>query len=90
VCIKSSTYAHTYTHAYIHIHIRTHTHTHSHTHIHTHKHMHANNCTRSQVVGLEMDLPVIMISGNGDTETVLRGVTHGAVRVCVLFVYVWL
>jgi len=34
-----------------------------------------------QIVGLEMDLPVIMISGNGDTETVLRGVTHGAVRV---------
>ncbi|KAF5843520.1 CheY-like superfamily [Dunaliella salina] len=32
-----------------------------------------------EIVGLEMDLPVIMISGNGDTETVLRGVTHGAV-----------
>ncbi|GLC47016.1 hypothetical protein PLESTM_002009000 [Pleodorina starrii] len=31
-----------------------------------------------EVVGLEMDLPVIMMSSNGDTSNVLRGVTHGA------------
>lgn len=30
-------------------------------------------------VGLELDLPVIMMSSNGDTNVVLRGVTHGAV-----------
>ncbi|KAJ3695557.1 hypothetical protein LUZ60_000934 [Juncus effusus] len=29
-------------------------------------------------VGLEMDLPVIMLSANGDTKTVMKGVTHGA------------
>eukprot|EP00983_Pelagomonas_calceolata_P098935 1158402-Pelagomonas_calceolata.AAC.17 len=32
-----------------------------------------------------MDLPVIMVSGNGDTETVLRGVTHGATQMCRCF-----
>ncbi|PNH08582.1 Two-component response regulator ARR1 [Tetrabaena socialis] len=31
-----------------------------------------------EVVGLELDLPVIMMSSNGDTSNVLRGVTHGA------------
>ncbi|GFR44689.1 hypothetical protein Agub_g5987 [Astrephomene gubernaculifera] len=31
-----------------------------------------------EVVGLEMDLPVIMMSSNGDTSNVFRGVTHGA------------
>lgn len=30
-------------------------------------------------IGLEMDLPVIMMSSNGETRLVLRGVTHGAV-----------
>ncbi|KAK9802974.1 hypothetical protein WJX73_002283 [Symbiochloris irregularis] len=30
-------------------------------------------------VGLELDLPVIMMSSNGETSVVLRGVTHGAV-----------
>lgn len=30
-------------------------------------------------IGLELDLPVIMMSSNGDTSVVLRGVTHGAV-----------
>ncbi|GAB4819223.1 hypothetical protein N2152v2_006269 [Parachlorella kessleri] len=30
-------------------------------------------------IGLELDLPVIMMSSNGDTNVVLRGVTHGAV-----------
>ncbi|CAK0740146.1 hypothetical protein CVIRNUC_001228 [Coccomyxa viridis] len=30
-------------------------------------------------VGLEMDIPVIMMSSNGETSVVLRGVTHGAV-----------
>jgi len=30
-------------------------------------------------IGLELDLPVIMMSSNGETNTVLRGVTHGAV-----------
>ncbi|OVA01350.1 SANT/Myb domain [Macleaya cordata] len=29
-------------------------------------------------VGLEMDLPVIMLSGNGDTRNVMKGITHGA------------
>mmetsp|Transcript_17306 Transcript_17306/g.29542 ORF Transcript_17306/g.29542 Transcript_17306/m.29542 type:complete len:569 (+) Transcript_17306:162-1868(+) len=32
-----------------------------------------------ETVGLELDLPVIMMSSNGETGTVLRGVTHGAV-----------
>lgn len=31
-----------------------------------------------ELVGLEMDLPVIMLSSNGDTELVMKGVTHGA------------
>ncbi|XP_077238059.1 two-component response regulator ARR12-like [Tasmannia lanceolata] len=31
-----------------------------------------------ELVGLEMDLPVIMISAYGDTETVMKGITHGA------------
>lgn len=30
-------------------------------------------------IGLELDLPVIMMSSNGETSVVLRGVTHGAV-----------
>ncbi|PSC69534.1 Two-component response regulator ARR14 isoform 1 [Micractinium conductrix] len=30
-------------------------------------------------IGLELELPVIMMSSNGDTNVVLRGVTHGAV-----------
>jgi len=30
-------------------------------------------------IGLELGLPVIMMSSNGDTNVVLRGVTHGAV-----------
>ncbi|EIE27570.1 CheY-like protein [Coccomyxa subellipsoidea C-169] len=30
-------------------------------------------------IGLELDLPVIMMSSNGETNVVLRGVTHGAV-----------
>ncbi|KAK6249265.1 hypothetical protein QUC31_020830 [Theobroma cacao] len=29
-------------------------------------------------VGLEMDLPVIMLSANGDTKLVMKGITHGA------------
>ncbi|KAG1663758.1 hypothetical protein FOA52_011809 [Chlamydomonas sp. UWO 241] len=32
-----------------------------------------------ELIGLELDLPVIMMSSNGDTQSVLRGVTHGAV-----------
>eukprot|EP00959_Pyramimonas_sp_CCMP1952_P253895 5304517-Pyramimonas_sp.AAC.1 len=32
-----------------------------------------------EIIGLEMDLPVIMISANADSSVVLRGVTHGAV-----------
>lgn len=32
-----------------------------------------------EAIGLELDLPVIMMSSNGDTNVVLRGVTHGAV-----------
>ncbi|KAI3437773.1 hypothetical protein D9Q98_000220 [Chlorella vulgaris] len=32
-----------------------------------------------ELIGLELDLPVIMMSSNGDTDVVLRGVTHGAV-----------
>ncbi|KAF9617604.1 hypothetical protein IFM89_037667 [Coptis chinensis] len=31
-----------------------------------------------ELVGLEMDLPVIMMSANGDTKNVMRGITHGA------------
>ncbi|XP_078438713.1 response regulator 12 [Wolffia australiana] len=32
-----------------------------------------------ELVGLEMDLPVIMLSGNSDTKAVMKGITHGAV-----------
>lgn len=32
-----------------------------------------------ELVGLEMDLPVIMLSGNGETKAVMKGITHGAV-----------
>nr|QUV77618.1 two-component response regulator ARR0 [Lilium lancifolium] len=32
-----------------------------------------------ELVGLEMDLPVIMLSADGETKTVMKGVTHGAV-----------
>ncbi|XP_076922268.1 two-component response regulator ORR22-like [Bidens hawaiensis] len=31
-----------------------------------------------ELVGLEMDLPVIMLSGNGDQNLVMKGITHGA------------
>ncbi|KAK7351358.1 hypothetical protein VNO77_10747 [Canavalia gladiata] len=31
-----------------------------------------------ELVGLEMDLPVIMLSGNGDTKLVRKGISHGA------------
>lgn len=31
-----------------------------------------------ELVGLEMDLPVIMLSSNGDTKLVMKGITHGA------------
>ncbi|XP_073098476.1 two-component response regulator ORR22 isoform X2 [Elaeis guineensis] len=31
-----------------------------------------------ELVGLEMDLPVIMLSANGETKTVMKGITHGA------------
>eukprot|EP00850_Spirogloea_muscicola_P009127 SM000050S17052 [mRNA] locus=s50:741691:746776:+ [translate_table: standard] len=31
-----------------------------------------------ELVGLEMDLPVIMMSANGETSAVMKGVTHGA------------
>ncbi|XP_047342262.1 two-component response regulator ORR24-like [Impatiens glandulifera] len=31
-----------------------------------------------EIVGLEMDLPVIMLSGYGDTKLVMKGITHGA------------
>ncbi|CAM0909153.1 unnamed protein product [Alopecurus aequalis] len=31
-----------------------------------------------ELIGLEMDLPVIMLSVNGEKETVLKGITHGA------------
>lgn len=31
-----------------------------------------------ELVGLEMDLPVIMLSENGETKTVMKGITHGA------------
>ncbi|XP_022750306.1 two-component response regulator ARR12-like [Durio zibethinus] len=30
-----------------------------------------------ELVGLEMDLPVIMLSANGDTKLVMKGITHG-------------
>ncbi|KAJ3679172.1 hypothetical protein LUZ60_017183 [Juncus effusus] len=32
-----------------------------------------------ELIGLEMDLPVIMLSANGETDTVMRGINHGAV-----------
>lgn len=32
-----------------------------------------------ELIGLELDLPVIMMSANGETTVVLRGITHGAV-----------
>lgn len=31
-----------------------------------------------ETVGLEMDLPVIMMSANGETSVVMKGITHGA------------
>eukprot|EP00252_Welwitschia_mirabilis_P011135 TRINITY_DN25033_c0_g1_i1.p1 TRINITY_DN25033_c0_g1~~TRINITY_DN25033_c0_g1_i1.p1 ORF type:complete len:775 (-),score=137.61 TRINITY_DN25033_c0_g1_i1:681-3005(-) len=31
-----------------------------------------------ELVGLEMDLPVIMMSANGETSAVMKGITHGA------------
>lgn len=31
-----------------------------------------------EVIGLEMDLPVIMLSANANTKVVLKGITHGA------------
>nr|GMD80179.1 two-component response regulator ARR12-like [Ipomoea batatas] len=31
-----------------------------------------------ELVGLEMDLPVIMLSANSDTKLVMKGITHGA------------
>ncbi|KAK6944384.1 SANT/Myb domain [Dillenia turbinata] len=31
-----------------------------------------------EIVGLEMDLPVIMMSGNSDPKMVMKGITHGA------------
>eukprot|EP00271_Cylindrocystis_brebissonii_P006051 TRINITY_DN1859_c0_g1_i2.p1 TRINITY_DN1859_c0_g1~~TRINITY_DN1859_c0_g1_i2.p1 ORF type:complete len:597 (-),score=160.47 TRINITY_DN1859_c0_g1_i2:587-2377(-) len=31
-----------------------------------------------ELVGLEMDLPVVMMSANGETSTVMKGITHGA------------
>ncbi|XP_042427699.1 two-component response regulator ORR24-like isoform X1 [Zingiber officinale] len=31
-----------------------------------------------ELVGLEMDLPVIMLSANGETQTVMKGISHGA------------
>lgn len=31
-----------------------------------------------ELVGLEMDLPVIMLSGNDDPRLVMKGITHGA------------
>ncbi|KAL2655279.1 hypothetical protein AAZV13_04G057700 [Glycine max] len=31
-----------------------------------------------ELVGLEMDLPVIMLSANGDTKMVMKGISHGA------------
>ncbi|GLT25398.1 hypothetical protein SLA2020_005290 [Shorea laevis] len=32
-----------------------------------------------ELVGLEMDLPVIMLSAHSDTKLVMKGITHGAV-----------
>lgn len=32
-----------------------------------------------ELIGLELDIPVIMMSANADTQVVLRGITHGAV-----------
>ncbi|XP_020578705.1 two-component response regulator ORR22-like [Phalaenopsis equestris] len=31
-----------------------------------------------ELVGLEMDLPVIMLSANGETKAVMKGIAHGA------------
>ncbi|KAG8075131.1 hypothetical protein GUJ93_ZPchr0006g42849 [Zizania palustris] len=31
-----------------------------------------------ELIGLEMDLPVIMLSASGDLDTMMKGVTHGA------------
>ncbi|CAL9749029.1 unnamed protein product [Musa acuminata subsp. burmannicoides] len=31
-----------------------------------------------ELVGLEMDLPVIMLSANGERQAVMKGITHGA------------
>ncbi|XP_071697935.1 two-component response regulator ARR12-like isoform X2 [Rutidosis leptorrhynchoides] len=31
-----------------------------------------------ELIGLEMDLPVIMLSGNSDPKLVMKGITHGA------------
>ncbi|KAI5067129.1 hypothetical protein GOP47_0017657 [Adiantum capillus-veneris] len=31
-----------------------------------------------EIIGLELDLPVIMMSANGDTGVVMKGITHGA------------
>ncbi|CAL5048695.1 unnamed protein product [Urochloa decumbens] len=31
-----------------------------------------------ELIGLEMDIPVIMLSANDETETVMRGINHGA------------
>ncbi|MCO5604297.1 hypothetical protein L7F22_058462 [Adiantum nelumboides] len=31
-----------------------------------------------ETIGLEMDLPVIMMSANGETSVVMKGITHGA------------
>lgn len=31
-----------------------------------------------ELVGLEMDLPVIMLSANGETQAVMKGISHGA------------
>lgn len=31
-----------------------------------------------ELVGLELDLPVIMMSANGETSAVMKGITHGA------------
>ncbi|KAJ6828900.1 two-component response regulator ORR22-like [Iris pallida] len=32
-----------------------------------------------ELVGLEMEIPVIMLSANGETQAVMKGITHGAV-----------
>ncbi|KAK7260934.1 hypothetical protein RIF29_27235 [Crotalaria pallida] len=34
--------------------------------------------TLLELIGLEMDLPVIMLSGNDDRKKVMKGITHGA------------